>query len=241
MVTSAELREQGYIVPEQIASFIDTPLIPQRSDEWFALRHDRITGSVVDTIVGNNPFGDVHDLVLEKAGMPSTFHGNEATEWGTLHEPIAIAEYEKVTGRRVVELGLTPHRTCPLLAHSPDGISLSTAGPPKLLEVKCPFSRKIKAGVVPPYYLGQLQLGLDTFDLQGAHFVQFRPAKDGAERTLDITTVVRDESWLPTHLRSFESFWSEVEFWRANGWQRHPKLVLNAQLHELRSQPWAGQ
>ena len=228
---SMALANDGYILTPWIAQCIDMPLIPQRSDAWFELRKARITGSVVDTILGNNPYGDYDQLVCEKAGMPVAFKGNDATAHGTLYEPMAIEQYCCRTGRHVVELGLTPHRACSTLAHSPDGISLSKASDPVLLEIKCPLRRTIKPGQVPAYYVAQLQMGMDLFDLKAAHFVQFKPDP----HVLDITVVPREEGWLARHMPALERFWADVQRWQATGWQEHPKYMVKGGTEYLKS------
>lgn len=228
---SAALCEQGYVMTPWIAECIDMPLVPQRSEEWFELRKSRITGSVVDTILGNNPYGDYDQLVCEKAGMPVAFKGNDATAHGTKYEPVAIEEYCRVTGRHVVELGLTPHRSCTMLAHSPDGISLSKASDPVLLEIKCPLRRVIKPNQVPPYYMAQLQMGMELFDLHAAHFVQFKPEPP----EFDITVVPREEGWLARHMPALEKFWEDVQRWQATGWQEHPKFMVRGGVEYFKS------
>lgn len=208
-----------------IETCLNSPLIPQRSAEWFQMRKTRITGSMCDTLVGSNPFQSWDQLVCEKAGMPVEFKGNAATQHGIDNEDKAIKLYEKETGRVVKELGLTQHQTIDILAHSPDGISLKAidsdaqgGDSPILLEIKCPFRRQIKRGQVPKYYMGQLQLGLYVFDLKTAHFVQYTEEP----YVLDITVVERDESWLETNMPKFKQFWQEVEFWKEAGWKKHP-------------------
>ena len=214
-----------YHTTEWIDTCLSSPLIPQRSDEWFKLRKTRITGSMCDTLVGSNPFQSWDQLVCEKAGMPVEFKGNAATQHGIENEDKAIKLYEQHTGRVVKELGLTQHPTIDILAHSPDGISMKPVNseaqggdPPILLEVKCPFRRKIKPGQVPKYYLGQVQLGLFVFNLKMAHFVQY--TEDPF--VLDITVIERDERWLDTHMPAFRQFWKEVEFWKEAGYKKHP-------------------
>ena len=214
-----------YHTTDFVEACINAPLIPQRSEAWFKLRETRITGSMCDTLLGNNRFNTWDQVVAEKAGMPVEFKGNEATQHGIDNEDTAIRLYEERTGRKVFELGLTQHPTVDILAHSPDGISVAANdGPystPILLEVKCPFSREIKPGVVPKYYMGQLQLGLEVFDLPYAHFVQYKPYQDGTY-TLDITTVYREMNWLDNHIATFTKFWDEVDYWKRIGWRRHP-------------------
>lgn len=232
--SAAELRAQGYVLTDRIAACIDAPHVPQRTDEWFRLRATRITGSVADTILGTNSFFNSYEtLVLEKAGMPTEFRGNEATRHGQLYEDEALAEYARRTGRRVVELGLVAHASNPLLAHSPDGIGLSKSDPPVLLEVKCPLTREIKPGKVPKYYSAQLQLGLEVFDLHAAHFIQYRPSP----LTYDQTVVPREAAFLAKAQPKFERFWADVQECARRGWQRHPTVVHKRSLAAFQSQP----
>lgn len=231
---STLLMREGYQLSERIVECIDAPLIHQRSAAWFELRKTRITGSIVDTILRSNPFQDYTELVCTKAGMPTEFNGNAATEHGTLYEPEAISVYQRMTGRHVVELGLTPHKSTSLLAHSPDGISLSKTDAAVLLEVKCPLKRVIKPGHVPAYYMGQLQLGMEVFDVNEAHFVQYKPASLDGNEQFDITIVPRHIGWLDRNMHAFEQFWEEVAHWQQVGWRQHPKYALENDLKYLR-------
>ena len=85
---------ERYVLNERIQQCLKTPQVPQRSPEWFEMRKSRITGSIVDTILGTNPYASYEQLVAEKAGMPCEFKGNAATQHGTLYEPDAILLYE---------------------------------------------------------------------------------------------------------------------------------------------------
>lgn len=219
-----------FYTTEWIDRCLKSDLIHQRSAEWFEMRKTKITGSMCDTLLGSNPFQSWDQLVCEKAGMPVEFKGNEATQHGIDNEAVAIKLYEETTGRVVKELGLTAHPSIDILAHSPDGISLKPIdsiaqgeSEPILLEVKCPFRRQIKQGHVPKYYMGQIQLGLHVFDLQNAHFVQYKKEP----YTLDITVVARDELWLENNLPIFEKFWDEVKLWKQIGWKKHPYYQRN--------------
>ena len=217
-----------------IKTCIETPLIPQRSHKWFELRKTRITGSMCDTILGTNRFQTRDQVIAEKAGCPVEFKGSCATQHGIDNEEKAIKLYEKECGRTVVELGLTQHPSIDILAHSPDGISLKSLSDdrlgdnePILLEIKCPYTRDIKKGKVPVYYMGQLQLGLFVFDLKKAHFVQYKETP----YTLDITVVERDENWLEKNMPLFTKFWDDVEYWKRVGWKRHPFVQKSRREH----------
>ena len=59
---------------------------------------------------------------------------------------------------------------------------------------------------------------MEVFDLERAHFVQYR--HDPYE--LVITTVEREPNWLKQHINKFETFWQEVEMWKVLGWRNHP-------------------
>lgn len=221
-------KTEGFHVSPLLRQMINATYAEQRSEEWFEQRKGRITGSMCDTLLGKNRFQTWDQVVAEKAGMPASFQGNAATQHGIDNESTAIRLYEEQTGRTAFELGLVKHPTEHILAHSPDGISLrridtsaaetSVDTEPLLLEIKCPLTRPIKEGKVPPYYMGQLQLGMVVFDVSAADFVQYKPDPF----KLDITRVQRDEGWLATNMPIFERFWADVGHWRTVGWWRHP-------------------
>lgn len=216
--TNAELeRALGMDLPEQ------------RSVAWHAMRRDFITGSAIDTVLGTNPYEPPLKLMLIKAGKPDHFAGNAATAHGTRYEDVACALYEAKHKRRVMHVGLVPHPTHELLAHSPDGLSFDLCGgAPHLLEIKCPTSKSrahdAARGKVPPYYVHQLQMGMSTFNLEAADFVQYVPAGiQGLEDdVMTLTRVLRDPDWLEKHDRTIRAFWDDVLLWRARGWHTHP-------------------
>lgn len=210
----------GYVIPPHLQDMMRLPLIAQRSDEWFELRKLAITGSIVDTVVGNNKYQTYDDLVMEKAGKPTSFKGNAATQWGTELEPKAICLFEEKMGCKVIEMGLTMHPNYKYLAHSPDGIAVFKDRPPALIEVKCPLYRNICAGIVPVYYMGQVKLGLSVFNVDECFFIQYKPDP----YTLDVTTIHNESGWLNAHLPKFEEFWKDVAHWREVGYHLHPKF-----------------
>lgn len=234
MDRAAQYSADGYVMTPRVEECINMPLVSQRSKEWFDLRKDKLTGSAIDAVLGNNHFQSREQVVLEKCGKPVEFTGNDATRHGQLNEPRAIEEYERRTGHRVVELGLTPHPRHSLLAHSPDGISLSRSAPPVLLEIKCPLTREITTRV-PSYYMGQLQLGMEVFDVKEAHFVQYRPASGSAPCQFTCVAVHRDPDWLSDHMEAITAFWEDVHFWRSRGWEHHWLESTSRQLAYLRT------
>lgn len=204
----------GYVTTARVEEVRAIPLVEQRTPQWFKQRERRITGSIVDTLLGNNPYQTIHALVSEKSGVKTPFMGNMATRHGNKYEPIAIQRYCEEYDRKHVELGVIPHATVDFLAHSPDGIALSKVLKPVLIEVKCPLTRKIEPGVVPKYYMNQVLMGLEVFNLEECHFIQFRPATGTTPEEFDVTVVYRDKDWLSKNLRAFERFWEAVDAYR---------------------------
>ena len=65
--------------------------LEQGTTEWLDARRNRLTGSNFGAAAGHNkwksPEGLAHDMLY------ATFKGNDATRWGTAHEPVACDEY----------------------------------------------------------------------------------------------------------------------------------------------------
>jgi len=113
-----------------------THKVEQRSDEWFELRKGRITASRAGKLFReSDKEALLVELVREKAGLPPTFQGNEATDYGTEAEPLARAAFEAEYGVEVTQVGFV---SLGRLGASPDGIFDG-----HLLEIKCPYSRDI--------------------------------------------------------------------------------------------------
>lgn len=193
-----------------------TPRIEQRTPEWYAQRERVITASAVPTAIEWNKYQTREDLLFEKV-FGSTFAGNEATEHGTKHEPIAIQKFCDRTGETVFEFGLVPHPRYQYLAASPDGVCASGA----IIEVKCPLRRAI-THECPRHYQPQVQIVHETLDSNGTgYFIQYRPAEmceDGRE-ILDILEVPRDRAWFAQHLPVIRDFWKDVLFYRAHPYE----------------------
>ena len=104
MLSLDEVMQRGYVLTDRIIQCMQMPHVPQRSAEWLKLRQACITGSIADTIIGSNTFFQSYeDVMLDKAGRPTSFTGNDATRHGQKYEPVALDEYTRRTGRHVVE------------------------------------------------------------------------------------------------------------------------------------------
>ena len=147
------------------------------------------------------------DVFLKKTGRVISMPPTEAMSYGIQHEAEAAKVYEAVTGNALVDedIGLLVHQTYPDFAASPDRV-LKNA--PILVEIKCPFKRKIQTNTVPTYYLPQVQIQLEVCDMDLCHFVQYIPPQFDENDTItikkrgliDIAVVKRDRDWWQTAL-----------------------------------------
>lgn len=213
----------------KINKLLEIPQHEQRSDMWFKQRENKLTSSDAGTVLGLNPYQKPHEVLLKKCGVdPKPFVGNVATRHGQKYEDEAIDKYCELTGQVNYNFGLMAHedvyhnKDYYWMAGSPDGISISKTNDkatPVLLEVKCPYRRKIKFGKIPEYYLPQVQLNLFICDLKVADFIEYLPPD-----TMNIVRVYRDQKWLDKNIPKLQEFWKEVEYYRTNDIKNHPKF-----------------
>jgi putative phage-type endonuclease len=164
----------------------------QRTEEWFSMRKHRITASDIASCLKKNfiicdeyielfhlkgsfkkddrlycnPYSTEKDFILKKNGY-GEFIDNPATRWGNKFELPAQRFYEHLKGEEVWDFGLMLHPSVSWLAASPDGITPSGT----MLEIKCPFQRKI-TGVVPLYYYFQTQIQLEVCGLEKCDYIE---------------------------------------------------------------------
>ena len=222
---------------EKIKKLLEIPQYEQRSDEWFKQREGKLTSSDAGTGLGINPYQKPHELIFKKCGYdPKPFVGNIATRHGQKYEDEAIDKYCLLTGQTNYNFGLISHSEVHLnddyywLAGSPDGISIGNKknSKPILLEVKCPYRRKIVFGNIPKYYYPQVQLNLFICDLDIADFIEYLPPD-----TMNIVRVFRDENWLKKNLPILEQLWKDVEHYRKIGIENHPNYPKKKRILDL--------
>lgn len=177
----------------------------QRSQEWFDMRNLKITASEVACCLTNTEivckpyveefgitnfkydgkclshFDTKEDYIIKKCKAyngESVFRDSVFTLWGKKYEEIATRMYRQLYGTDVIEFGLLPHPRLKYIGASPDGITPDGV----MLEIKCPYSRKIN-GVVPLHYWTQIQIQLEVADLDMCDFLEceIRELKDVEE------------------------------------------------------------
>lgn len=140
------------------------PFIKQRTPEWFKLREDRLTASdLYDAI--KNPLS-----LARKKLKGITYNSNTipALKWGTMFEPMATRIYENDKKKEVYEFGLIINDDIKNFGASPDGITEDGV----MIEIKCPYSRKIVDGVVLEKYGYQIQGQLAVCKLTDCDYIE---------------------------------------------------------------------
>lgn len=185
---------------DKIRRLIECTYDDQKSEAWLKLRGNMLTASDIASVIGINPYETPEDVMYKKCGFKK--RGDfSATEHGNRYESEARDIYCAKYGETVHEIGLVPHPVYTWLGGSPDGITESE----KLIEIKCPVSRKITPEV-PKYYIPQVQLLMEILDLETCDFIQYRP--DPYEFV--VTRVNRDRNWFSTNLPIMDNFWKNV-------------------------------
>ena len=197
---------------ERARELIAQEYAEQRSQEWLDLRENMITASDAASAIGESRY-ESEDAFVKKKVLRTKWAGNAATEHGTRLEPLVRDLYDAKYNRKSHEIGLVQHREYPWLGASPDGVTEDGI----LVEIKCPLSRKIEAKV-PKHYWPQVQLQLESTDLEEGDFVQYRPAKnESSEAEFVVVRVQRDREWFAKALPVLERVWQRVLKGRAQG------------------------
>jgi len=190
-------------------------MIEQRTEEWFAQRKLRITGSRVGAILGLSPWQKPADvlraMVREYHGAESEFKGNPATAHGMANEHRALLCFMRESGLMVDQCGFFEYGDS--LGASPDGLT-SDGG---VLEIKVPFGLRnggeFKTLAEQPHYAAQVQMEMLAADKTHAYFAQYIAPKgdplapDYVPEKINIERVERDPHWLDNNLTKISDFY----------------------------------
>lgn len=173
----------------------------QRTDEWFAARCGKFTGSRFGALMARTKTGPstsranlIVEIALERVtGQPESTYENDAMRRGREMEAIARGAYEAHTGDLVEAVGFVVHPDLPHVGVSPDGYM----GSDGLVEFKCPAAKAkhlaaIRYGDHAQEYRWQIQGQLWVTGRAWCDAVSFDP-RFPSWKQLAIARVSRDE------------------------------------------------
>lgn len=154
---------------EKLSKIQEIPIIQQRTQEWYDARKTLITASDFAQALGEGNFGTQKQFYQKKCGYESEkFDPYIAPlKWGCMFEEVASDIYARRNNVTVHEFGLLRHPSIEYFGASPDGITDHGV----MLEIKCPFKRKI-TGEVPVQYFYQVQGQLDVCGLEECDYLE---------------------------------------------------------------------
>lgn len=175
--------DRVHVARGRLAELSKKPQLAQRTPEWHAARRDLITASDAAQALGCAKFGTQKEFFVKKCGAAEEQKPFDASvpplKWGVMFEPVASAVYAHLNGGVAIhEFGLLVHDTIPFVGASPDGVTEDGV----MLEIKCPWRRKIDGSVPAQYYhqiQGQLEVaGLRECDYFECEFKEAMPDDD---------------------------------------------------------------
>lgn len=144
------------------------PLIKQRTQEWYDIRKERLTASDLEEAIGNNCL----KLAKKKAGVLKediNYSSIPPLKWGTMFEEMAQRCYSQCRNDiNVFEFGLVVDNNQEHFGASPDGINELGV----MIEIKCPYKRKIEDNKIPYKYYLQIQGQLATCQLTECDYIE---------------------------------------------------------------------
>ena len=178
--------------------------IEQGTYEWIEWRHKGIGASDAPTIMGENPWKNVSEVLRNKRGAPKAGEETEAMARGTMLEPEARKKYILKRGINVQPACLQSNQYEWLKA-SVDGLSADGSA---IVEIKCggsTYRNVASSRQVPSHYFGQLQHILAVTGLASIDFWCYQPGYPEL-----LITVPRDDNYIARLLKAEESFWQKV-------------------------------
>ena len=157
-------------------------VVEQLTPEWFELKHGKIGGSSVASLMANKP---VEDLALFNeivADLCEDYEHRDGflsydMERGLEMEPEAVEVVEEHLGIEFDEIGWCEHDSLKLVGISPDRFSKDRKTG---LEIKCPAGKThvgyLREGVVPSEYFWQIiQYFVVNKQCETVYFASYRP------------------------------------------------------------------
>lgn len=193
----------------------------QGSDEWFAARLGKVTGSCFQKVLSGKQTAATYklELISERlTGQSAPQVNSKALDWGHEWEAKARLQYSMHLldnsddrAAKITEVGFVDHPDVAGAGCSPDGL----VGDDGVLEIKCPYTQKnhlrtLMTGKVPREYIAQCQGAMWVLGRTYCDFVSYHPMFD-AGMDLCIVRLERDERYIADLCKSVQSFLDEIE------------------------------
>ena len=153
-----------------LTELIKIPEIKQRTEEWFEARKTRLTASDLYDAIKKSNVSNV--LAKKKAKIVVdniNYNAIPALKWGTMFESMASRCYSHINNNiNIYDFGLICDKKNEHFGASPDGINELGI----MIEIKCPYSRKIIDGFIPEKYKLQIQGQLAVCNLSECDYVE---------------------------------------------------------------------
>jgi putative phage-type endonuclease len=179
--------------------------LTQGTAEWLEWRNKGIGASDAPTIMGENPWKTITELLREKRGRAMRSEGNAAMARGTALEPEARQAYISQTGKWV-EPACFQSGAYEWLRASVDGITPELDA---VVEIKCGesvYRNTSASGCVPDHYYGQLQHILAVTGLPSIDFWCYLPGRPPV-----LVPVGRDDGYIGRLLEVEFTFWAQAQ------------------------------
>ena len=174
----------------QLEELKKIPVIVQRTPEWYKVRQTMISASDFGQALNKGHYGNQRDFLIKKiTGKSKEITYKAPLLWGVRYEDVAIAIYCKRNRVKIFEFGLIQHPEIKYFGASPDGISELGI----MLEIKCPFKRKIDGKILEQYYY-QIQGQLEVCNLNECDFLEceFDSYKENEQEFLNDTDKLKE-------------------------------------------------
>jgi len=152
--------------------------VEQRTTQWYDDMKIMLTASEFSKLFdsertrGNLVISKVNPEKREnqKAKFTSSLY---PMDWGIRFEPVVKNYLERLWNCSIYDCGRLKHETQSHLGASPDGIIINTDSERygRLVEIKCPYSRKV-GGTIPFDYWVQMQIQLEVTNLLECEYVE---------------------------------------------------------------------
>ena len=216
---------------EAAEKILARPQIPQRTPAWYAQGKEVLTASEFGKLFGTPRC--VSQLVASKIPTGQAPSSNRlacmtcemgAFDWGVRFEPVVKQILEAKWGVKIAEAGRIVHPKDTHVAASPDGIYLAATDPARvgrLVEIKCPITRKIGEGV-PFDYWCQMQVQMEVTGIGECDYVEVK--LDSIQGSATDLSGAEGYVWLLQNPQTCEMRYAYTEAEMIEGWDVVEKI-----------------